>query len=271
VETAGPDEPCGRPMRNTQYVALRSNISSGQAYGVYMPDSSYGTNTLTELTIASSNDLASNSVASVFVRPTVYLDRYSGVQYTLDQSIVPDTPRALVVDAVSPGTSRCDEQGTRRETFAFQATDAFNAANIDTLEGIFSVSGDDATGTGGPGPASLPPVLPAQYCHFIYYLWTDTLYLSGPDYDRRYEWADSSTLGSSGHDLVSSATNSYCTIHASSSSSELIGKTLRLNLDIEFTGMNAQYHKHVYAVVTNLDGQQSFGGQWRYWGWWSAK
>ncbi len=172
-------------------------------------------------------------------------------------------PRALPVQTISPVPSRCSLPGSDRETFTFSASDVYGSGNIFWLQGMFSISGNDATGSGGPDNG-------AQGCHFIYYASPyNVLYLDGPNGGNN--WVGSSVVGPGGSD----PSNDYCTIHAGSPASHVqIGpKILELTLDIEFpSSSSTSSHKHMYVIAADSSNQLSNlnAGTWNYWGWWAT-
>jgi hypothetical protein len=164
--------------------------------------------------------------------------------------------------------AKCVDAISRQEVFVFPASDPdveTGAGNILSLEAIFSVAGDDATGANGPDNG-------AQGCHFIFVPPADlsscdsggcgSLKLDGDNGGSN--WGPQSVVGVGGSDL----SNSYCKIRAGSSESGVIaqGKVLKLTLDIEFLNSTK---KHIYMKIQNRDDVYSDGGAWRYWGWWS--
>ncbi len=185
-------------------------------------------------------------------------------------------PRALGVDSVSSAVSLCSTPGNQHQTFTFPASDNGGPGNIFWIQGIFSISGDDA-GNGGPDNGY-------QGCHFIYYplgyaaagIPPNVIYLDSPGgWDPAHpdmfppNWVGSSVVGS-GDDL----TNGYCTIHVPSSHVTTESYIMNLTLNIEFPASSTSaVKKHIYSVAANNPqptSQTSNGGAWNYWGWWTT-
>jgi hypothetical protein len=257
---------CSPIPRDVDTITISANHSNYQPYGVLLgEDAGDSRNTINSATIATDNDLTSNTSAAIWLRPMVTLNAYSGLAPTPDPGST-RTPRALAIDTVSPITSRCSTPGSDRETFKFAAGEVTGAGNVSSLEGVFSIPGNDADGTGGPGPSTGAP-----YCHFFYDRGTNVVYLD--DQNASYTWSGgSSVVGPGGSPL----SNGYCRIYAGSASSavQVEAKVLSLILDVEF--LSSTYlssRKHMYVVVENTSGQFSTGdggNPWKYWGWWAT-
>ncbi len=266
VWTAGPGGGCDPVPRDTETVAISGNTSAGQPYGVYLGDRGRSTNTIKDtITVDNSGVIGLN--------PYVTLNGWSPglppAPGPVQDAQLP--PRALAVDAISPLWRKCSTVGSPREVFTFPASDVMGSGNIAWLQGIFSVSGNDDTGSGGPDNG-------AQGCHFIYFppenpasctpsSGCGALYLDGDS--GGFNWIPAtSVVGPGGTDLA----NSYCRIHAGSPDSKVVfePKVLKLTLDIEFLSSS---RKHMYTVTYNKDNKMNspnvYGSAWWYSGWWS--
>jgi hypothetical protein len=254
-------------MRDTQTVTIDGNTSTVQAYGVHLRDRRVSRNAINGLAIAYSNILQPNTFAPIYLDPIVALIGYAGPDYTVGPIPPLETPRALAINAVSPGESRCMAAGYRRQIFKFSASEVTGASSIRSIEAVFSIQGNDADGSGGPGG----PPSDAPYCHFYYHRETRVVYLDDhrQDYLNTWPTGQSSVVGPGGSDV----TNGYCTIHAGSLPTPVQeeSKVLSVSLDIEF--LQSSYlssQKHMYVLVGNINDLFSLGGQWKYWGWWAT-
>ncbi|MBI1898774.1 MAG: hypothetical protein HYS04_19900 [Acidobacteria bacterium] len=275
VWTREPGGPCDPVFRDTQNVTVTGNTSTGQTYGVYLGEREASTNIVNTITIGTSGPVFRDAYVTL-------TGAASGVPAPEPPQAEQLAPRALPVNPIQdlaapirPLPSKCSETGNRREVVSFPATDVHvenGAGNIFWIQGMFSVAGDDNTGSGGPDSG-------AQGCHFIFYPPEDTstctpssgcgvLYLDkdGGGFDWTPE--SPSVVGPGGHDLA----NSYCRIRAASTDSRVTfeGKVLKLNLDIEFLSSTK---RHMYTATGNRQGltNASDGSSywpWRYSGWW---
>ena len=268
VTTSGPGGSCDPVPRDTETVTISGNTSAGQLYGVYLGDRVRSTNTVKDtITVDNSGPVGLDAYVTLNgwspgTAPTPEAPRAEQV-----------LPRALAVDPISPVWRKCSIVGSPREVFTFPASDVKGSSNIAWLQGIFSVSGNDDTGEGGPDNG-------AQGCHFIYLPPANpasctpssgcgALYLDGDSGGFNWVPASPSVVGPGGIDLA----NSYCRIRAGSPDSRVVfePKVLKLTLDIEFLSSS---RKHMYTITYNKDGAVSDpdlqgNGTWRYWGWWS--
>lgn len=248
---------CSGNPRDFQTATISGNTSTGQQYGLLFGDQGQPSRlTLSGLAI-SGNTLGPTAIG---VDPAIQLNSYSGPTPSGTGRTFA-TPRALGVDAVSPNPYRCSTPGADEETFKFAGHDNSGSSNIQWIQGIFSISGDDGSGTGGPDTG-------AYGCHFIYYPAPYNLvYLDGPSGGNL--WVGSSTVGSGGSDL----TNGYCTIHAGSTDSQVTTEPFIVDvaLDITFpSSSSSSERKHIYSIVGNDSGGLSNSNVWNYWGWWAT-
>jgi hypothetical protein len=271
VWTREPGGPCEPLQRDTKDVTISANTSTGQTSGVYLGWRDASTNTIDTVAVANSGP--------VFLDPYVTLTgQVSGlpapgppVDDQLPPRALPVNPMKDLAAPIRAVPSKCSEPGNRREVFGFPASDVDveqGAGNISWLQGIFSVAGDDKTGSGGPDGGGAG-------CHFLFYPPADkatctessgcgALYLDGDNGNFNWVPESPSVVGPGAHDLA----NSYCKIRAGSLDSRVSfdGKVLNLKLDIEFFFSSK---RHMYAITENRDGRRSDSGAWRYWGWWS--
>lgn len=276
-----PDNFCGQIERDTNLITISTNTVTGQAYGVEFYDFGLSRNTfgiqgvLDDVAIAQNNVLSGNPAIALDDQ-MITLINYSGPNAILANSGAgfAGTPRALGVDAVSPETSRCSAPGADRETFTFEATDSGGASNVAWIQAVFSQNGCDGDGDGPPcfpQPETNITLIGAPGCHFMYFPANNAIYLDGPNVNSPWS-GGSSVVGPGGTTL----SNSYCTIYAGSSASQVSTepRILDLTLDIQFA-TGTQNNKHIYVVTENNQGQQSMGptltGTWNYWGWWFAQ
>jgi hypothetical protein len=117
----------------------------------------------------------------------------------------------------------------------------------------------DDDGSGGPDAAGV--------CHFLYFPPPDNIvYDLNADQSSIVGWFEYPPFGT---DLVTSS----CIIHAGSPGSyiQMNPKVVDLGLDIEFPASSTRANKkHMYVQTRNRNGLSSFGGAFRYWGWWST-
>ena len=244
--------------RDTRLLSLSGNNSTGQIYGIHLLDhDDFNSNRVYDITVGSTQ-------GGVGVDSLIKILGNSAVgQFSPLPSL--GGPRTLPMLPVNPAKPRCSTQplGTR-QVFSFPVANASGKANITSVEVVFSVTGADDSGAGGPDNGALG-------CHFFYQNSGARVWLDGPG--GGFNWIGSSQLGLG---IGTDISNGYCTIHAGSASS---GYTTdpndlynsQLNLDIEFPSSNSSgARKHIYSVVTNL-GQVSNSGNWRYWGWWATQ
>ena len=256
--------PCGDP-RDSRDVMISNNTITGQTYGVYLQEHDlHSTGTLRHGVNASAVNLTgSDSGDAVGQDAIVVWDSYNGPVPSVGAASY--LPRALTPKAVSPQTARCST-GTQPQTFAFPASDGGGASHISSIETIFSLSGNDNDGGGGPDAGG-------QGCHFVYYPAPyNTIYLDGPGGGSTWS-AGSSVVGTGGSDL----SNGYCTIHAgwtpASMAEPFISPYIvNLPLVIEFpSSSSSSLRKHIYTVIQDDQGQISNRGLWTYWGWWATQ
>ena len=276
--TSPPWDPpyCAPVPRDVDVHEISGNISKGQAYGVHFGNRGrFSRNIIKRATIID-NNLAGNNLTGIeypIIRQNklVGLETYSGPPGTPVLLDDPDPqlllPTALPVDTVSVLRPKCTTPGsTNAETFIFSASDAGGASNIDWIQGVFSIAGNDDTGANGPDAG-------AQGCHFYYDRATNKIYLDGAN-------GGSQWIGSKVLSTVGTLSNGYCTIDIGSSS-YLLEPTasptvLTLMLNIAFpTSTSSVDKKHMYAIAHNLQDLWSGGNAqnpiWTYWGWWATQ
>jgi hypothetical protein len=297
--------PCDLMPRDTNGAAISANDSNAkisglpvgpgtQAYGIFFGDypSDWSTDRLNAVTAGADNSLF-DTVYPVFLGPFVGLYN-SAVDYSQVGSIRLPNPRALPVDVISayssnppnsflwPVPPRCPEiveqklappplgtkMGSPRATFRFSASDPAGASNIMVIWGIFSVGGDDATGSGGPS---------GSYCNFAYDAVGNYVYMG----DGNGGWIlPPSPVGSGGFDLQGPG---GCIIHAASSTSWIsLGRpqavptayVVDLILDVSLpSSPPSRYHIYSWTENANylFDGcgaQPQSCPAWEYSGYW---
>jgi Carboxypeptidase regulatory-like domain len=183
--------------------------------------------------------------------------------------VQPAPPAAPIPPPVPPGS----QKGSARAKFKFSASDAQGAGNLAQIQGVWSTTGDDGDGSGGPG---------GTLCSFLYDAPSNQVYLW--DYARQtWTTTSPSVVGPSGNELTD--TGSGCIIHAGSSTSwvsegsqQAAPKTYVNYVTLDVTLPPALAHYHMYAFVENLNPapgnyapcDKSGKGcpYWYYWGYW---
>jgi len=120
-----------------------------------------------------------------------------------------------------------------------------SCAGINSIEPFFTA-----------GPNYYGPNNGTNPCHMKYFLPSNTIYLDGDTGGSTWN-AGSTTLGSGGANL----SNSFCTVHASSSQVQVNGSQVVLSVDVEFPSVPQ-------TMFLAADDVQGAVANFQWFGWW---
>ena len=258
---------CDGVPRDENIITITGNTSSNQPYGIYFADQGQpSSDTLHNITV-SGNYLTQSTIDQLATDLTVELNTYVGPPFAQLNSLPDTTLYALGANSISWEYPLCPSQpgvslAPQEMTFTIPAKDDHGTGNVTWVEGMFSVSGSDSDGSGGPDNG-------AQGCHFHWDTASQLLYLAPGS--GGYNWLlPPSPLGNGATQDLS---NGICTIHTrtssvSTASSNPAPYVLTLTMDITFP-RSSKYH--FYTVTENNQGDFSNGDSWSYWGWWATQ
>ena len=275
VTSSEPGNACAPSFRDVTGTTIRNNTignnqtPNSQAYGIFLSDRGGSTTGMVDtLTVEANNSFVSNTMAQVFA-DRVVTRVGSAIAPTLTQGtdIGVNAPRVLPISPTEKTPIVYHEKcrtanSVKRQMFELGAVSEYTAptgsSNIKWIQAVFSLTGNQVTGSGGPNNGS-------GGCHVYFDVPSGTLILDGPTGGN--DWIDSSVVGPGGHDMTS---GSNCTIHAANSTYELQGNIVRLKLDVEFLSGTASQVMKMYAITSDKQDMWSASGSWKYWGWWQV-